>query len=68
MTHFRFRWIKLGGHIHVRVWTAPGRELTHSNNGHLTFREEEWDDFVRLVGGFAPLAAIEIVHESALLS
>lgn len=48
-THFRLRWQKLGGHVHVHVWSGTERLTTHGRNGELIFREEEWDDFKLLV-------------------
>jgi hypothetical protein len=47
MTHFRVRWKKLGGHVHVRVFTAGRPALTHGKNGDLVFREDEWEAFLR---------------------
>ena len=66
MTHFRYRWQKLGGHIHVGVWTGTERDTTHGCNGRLVFREDEWEDFVRLcrdAAGAGEFSAIEILHE-----
>jgi len=47
MTHFRLRWQKLGGHVHVNVWSGTDELTTHGRNGTLTFRENEWEDFVK---------------------
>jgi hypothetical protein len=66
MTHFRYRWRKLGDHIHVNVWTGPARELTHARNGTLVFRDDEWEDFVQLqrdAAGAGDLSAVEILRE-----
>ena len=35
---------KVGGHVHVDVFVAPGPDRTYANCGRLTFREEEWLD------------------------
>lgn len=67
MTHFRLRWRKLGGHVHVNVWSGTERETTHGHNGELSFRENEWDDFVALcreIAGAGPESAIELLRES----
>lgn len=68
MTHFRLRWQKLGGHVHVGVWSGTEPQTTHGCNGRLAFRENEWADLVQLieVAELAPL--VEIVHESEPLS
>ena len=43
---FRLWHKKLGGHIHVRVFSSEfGPETTHGSNGSLTFRESEWPAF-----------------------
>lgn len=38
---------KLGGHVHVRVFSAERAALTHGKNGDLVFREAEWESFLR---------------------
>lgn len=66
MTHFRLRWQKLGGHVHVGVWTGTERATTHGHNGRLVFRENEWEDFVRLMrdaAGAGIFSAIEILRD-----
>lgn len=62
-THFRLRWQKLGGHVHVGVWSGTERETTHGGNGRLVFRENEWDDFRRLLDRGPFFTAVEIVAE-----
>ena len=42
----RWRYQKKGGHIHVRCFTAKGRNFTFAKNGDLVFDEDEWD-FIR---------------------
>lgn len=43
---FRVRYAKLGGHVHVKVWSSEfGPETTHGSNGSLVFRESEWRAF-----------------------
>lgn len=49
MSHFRLRWKKLGGHVHVSVWAGTSQVTTHGKNGDLIFTEQEWDDFVVLL-------------------
>jgi hypothetical protein len=69
MTHFRLRWARLGGHVHVGVWSGTEREMTHGCNGRLVFRPDEWEDFVELLrqtAGAGPLSAIELLRENAL--
>jgi hypothetical protein len=69
MTHFRLRWARLGGHVHVGVWSGTERKTTHGCNGRLVFRPHEWEDFVELLrqaAGAGPLSAVELVRENAL--
>jgi hypothetical protein len=47
MTHFRLRWEKRGGHVHMRVFSAERAGATHGKNGDLVFREAEWESFLR---------------------
>lgn len=67
MTHFRLRWQKLGAHVHVGVWTGTEQATTHGHNGRLVFRENEWEDLLRLIfqveAARGPLSAIEIVED-----
>ena len=46
-THFRLRWIKRGGHVHVRMFSAGRENLTHGKNGDLVFLPHEWEAFLR---------------------
>lgn len=43
---FKLRYKKLGGHIHVRFFSAPTENQTFGKNGDLTFREDEWEPFL----------------------
>ena len=67
MTHFRLRWRKLGGHIHVRVFSSEfGADTTHGKNGDLVFREQEWQDLVVLLGRGAmgdKESTVDLIHE-----
>ena len=42
---FKIKSEKRGGHIHVRVFSAPRADQTFALNGSLAFLEEEWKDF-----------------------
>ena len=42
---FKIKSEKRGGHIHVRVFSAPEVDKTFSLNGTVVFLEEEWKDF-----------------------
>lgn len=53
MTHFNLRWQKRGGHVHVRVFSAPTEHATHGKNGDLVFREQEWTDLIDGITGDA---------------
>ena len=67
MTHFRFRWRKLGGHVHVNVWSGTERDTTHGRNGELVFRENEWADLVKLLRdgiGVGAMFPVEIIQDS----
>ena len=47
---FRLRYKRLGGHIHVRLFSSEfGPETTHGLNGTLVFRESEWPMFRSLL-------------------
>lgn len=47
---FRVRYAKLGGHIHVKVWSSEyGPDTAHGLNGRLAFRESEWLTFRKLL-------------------
>lgn len=70
MTHFRLRWRKLGGHVHVSVWSSTARDLTHGRNGTLVFREDEWEDFTTLLTtgrglGLSMLDSFEFINEES---
>lgn len=65
MTHFRLRWQKLGGHVHVNVWSGTERLTTHGRNGTLVFREEEWEDFHRALMVATLSEHIEILEQDA---
>jgi hypothetical protein len=60
VSHFRLRWAKLGGHVHVHVWAGTSAATTHGKNGTLVFTEQEWDDLRDMIGGAFP-GFIEIV-------
>ena len=47
MTHFRLYWLKLGTHVHVRVFSGKHERLTHGKNGSLVFTTSEWESFLR---------------------
>lgn len=43
---YRIRHRRLGGHVHVAVWSSEyGPDATHGCNGNLVFRETEWNKF-----------------------
>jgi hypothetical protein len=44
MTLIRIRFRQLGGHVHCRVFTAPGPDRTFAKNGDLIFDERKWPD------------------------
>jgi len=39
----RIYYQQLGGHIHCRVFTATGKNMTFGKSGDLVFDEREWD-------------------------
>jgi hypothetical protein len=65
VSHFRLRWAKLGGHVHVHVWSGTSAATTHGKNGTLVFTEQEWEDFKDLLhdGGDA-VVGLEVVPTS----
>jgi hypothetical protein len=69
MMSFRFRYVLLGGHVHVGVWTSErGPDTTHGCNGRLIFRKEEWAAFKSAVnlGCAVTNAAVAFVPETGL--
>lgn len=61
---FRFRYVTLGGHAHVKLFAGTGETL--GKCGDLCFRNEEWDQFMELVtrGSAAAPAAAQFVDDS----
>lgn len=53
----RMRWIRSGGHVHVRVFTRPAAGVTFAKNGELVFSQEEWAERHRLFRN------VEFLHE-----
>jgi hypothetical protein len=43
--NFRFYYMILGGHTHVRVFCAAHRSWVHSKCGDLVFRNDAWEAF-----------------------
>lgn len=60
MTQIRVRYKKLGGHIHCRLFIAPGQGLTFAKCGDLVFDEKEWPDVIHRLS----LANIELINEA----
>lgn len=62
-THLKFRYKKLGGHVHVRVFTGvPG--FTFGKAGELVFNEEEWPAMYELLSRSGPRVIIESEEQS----
>lgn len=61
-THFRLRWSKRGGHVHVRMFSAPSPYVTHGKCGDLVFQEDEWVSFQLCLRNNAD-DTVDIVHE-----
>lgn len=45
MRVFRVRYRKLGGHYHLRIFSARTRESTFAKLGDLVMDEDDWDAF-----------------------
>jgi hypothetical protein len=58
MAVFRMRWVKLGGHYHCRLFTAPQIGYTFAKCGDLVFHENEWEDSKKAMPG------VEFMEES----
>lgn len=43
--HFRVRYRRAGGHVHVRLFSSTAPHLTHAKCGDLTFDERDWPAF-----------------------
>ena len=56
----RWYWRRLGGHIHVRVFTGVAKNLTFAKCGDLVFDEREWPRVQTIL-----TSAIEFIHEEA---
>jgi hypothetical protein len=66
MTILRFRFQQLGGHVHVRVFTATMFDGTFAKVGDLVFSEQEWPTVMnRLVSGGYELI-VQFKHEDEL--
>lgn len=74
---FRLWHRKLGGHVHVRVFSSEfGPATTHGCNGTLIFRESEWPAFRKLLEtgalhyspldgcGLPPAGEVEFVEDT----
>ena len=44
VVEMRLRFKQKGSHVHCRLFTAPGKNLTFTNCGELVFSEAEWND------------------------
>lgn len=44
MRQMRIRFVKLGGHYHCRVFTAPTSDQTFAKCGELVFDEDDWKE------------------------
>ncbi len=58
----RFRFQKLGGHYHVRVFTGKAKNMTFARCGELVFSEDEWNDIRNQLN-----SAVEFVPEEGSL-
>lgn len=56
---FRFRYVVLGGHTHIRMFAGPSKGTTLGLCGSLVMRNEEWEEFWKLL----PEKGVEIRHE-----
>ena len=45
---FRTRSIKIGGHWHIRVFSADGPHFTYANVGTLVMDDSDYGSFVQL--------------------
>jgi hypothetical protein len=57
----RMRFKVLGGHVHLRVFTAPAKNMTFAKCGDLTVRLDEWDRWRDMLH-----SAVEFLPEDAL--
>lgn len=53
--HLRIYYMKQGGHIHCRVFSAKAKNFTHAKNGTLVFSEEEWQTVFDMLSPFAEM-------------
>ena len=59
MTILRVRYSVQGGHVHCRVFTAPGVNLTFAKCGDLVFNVMEWPE----VEGFLKKAGAQVLQD-----
>lgn len=62
---FRFRYIVLGGHTHLRLF-AGKTEAGLGKCGDLIFRNEEWEEFLKRIGAGFEVLPEEPRHEQDL--
>lgn len=58
--HLRIRYKRLGGHVHMRLFTAPHADHTHAKIGDLCVSLDEWLYFMEM---FAQHKEITLVDE-----
>ena len=47
MIYFKLSYKVMGGHTHARLFSSSNPEGTFGKHGDLTFRNEEWEQFLR---------------------
>lgn len=58
MSVFKFAWRKLGGHVHVTVFTGKSFAVTLASAGELVLNEVEWDTLRDALEGL-PFVVVE---------
>lgn len=52
MTFFKLRYKVLGAHTHVRVFSSSSLDGAFALNGSLSFRNDEWKDFLSVLDDY----------------
>lgn len=63
--HIRIRYASNGGHTHCTFWSTEhgGRDVAHSRNGTLTFRDAEFAALRKLIEVGASMAIVSAVAD-----
>lgn len=62
---YKWYWERMGGHVHVDLFVAKGKNFTYARAGSLVFRPEEWDDLSSQLSPFSSHDLVELNRKEA---